>query len=243
MEFPFLKPNIGKPADAAAETDLFDCAEPLFVEQIRNLRARFEYRADVLNCKVVAVTSAVAGEGKTVAAANLARNIAAAGRKKVLLIDVDLRKCDLAKGMRITPVPGLSEYLAGSAGLKDVLQNSLAPGFHVIPGGMRISSPGDLIAGGRFRGLLKDVRNHVDVIILDTPPIIPVSDTLTLRDVVEGFVLVYRMGATPHLMFRQAMEEIGEKKLVGVVLNGVEPQTEKYYQRYYGKYYQHQKGE
>ncbi|HEY6097663.1 MAG TPA: CpsD/CapB family tyrosine-protein kinase [Candidatus Deferrimicrobium sp.] len=212
-------------------------SDPMFVEQFKSLSSRFEYRIDMLQCKVVAITSAVAGEGKTVSAVNLATNLAASGRKKVLLVDVDLRKCDLAKEVGVSPVPGLSEYLAGPISLKEILQKSPVKGLVVIPGGMRIAAPWELLSGERFRTFHKAVREHFDVVLLDTPPVIPVSDTHALRDLVDGFVLVYRLGHTPHPMFKQAMDDIGEKKLLGVVLNGVERQTERYYQRYYGKYY------
>ena len=235
MNIPFLK----RREDPSGEppTSLFQSEDAMFVEQFKSLSSRFEYRIDVLKCKVVAVTSAIAGEGKTVSAVNLATNLASSGRKKVLLVDVDLRKCDLAKGVGVTPVPGLSEYLADSASLKEILRKSPVKGLVVIPGGMRIAAPWDLLSGERFRTFHKAIREHFDLVLLDTPPVIPVSDTLAMRDLVDGFVLVYRLGHTPHPMFKQAMDEIGEKKLLGVVLNAVEPQSEKYYQRYYGKYY------
>jgi capsular exopolysaccharide synthesis family protein len=223
-----------KPADRESD---FHRSDPMFVEQVKSLSSRFEYRIETLKCKVVAVTSTVAGEGKTVTAVNLATDLASSGRKKVLLVDVDLRKCDLAKGLGVPPVPGLSEYLAGSASLKEILQKSPVKGLVVIPGGMRIAVPWDLLSGERFRDFHKAVRDHFDVVLMDTPPVIPVSDTHALRDLVDGFVLVYRLGHTPHPLLKQAMDDIGEKKLLGVVLNGVEPQSERYYQRYYGGYY------
>ncbi len=209
----------------------------LFQEQFKALRAKFEYRIGMLNCKVVAVTSAIAGEGKTMSTVNLARNIASSGRKKVLLVDMDLRKSDMAKKMDISPHPGLSEYLAGSAVPGDIMRQASVPGLYVIPGGMRMSSPGDLIAGQKFRSFLEELRGNFDVILLDTPPLIPVSDALTLKAAVDSYIFVYRTGFTPHQLFRQAVEEIGEKNILGVILNGVEPKTPRYYQRYYGKYY------
>lgn len=212
-------------------------SDPMFVEQFKSLSSRFEYRIDTLQCKVVAVTSAVAGEGKTVSAVNLATNLASSGRKKVLLVDVDLRKCDLAKRVGIAPVPGLTEHLAGSVAIKEIVRNSVTRGLWIVPGGMRISAPWELLSGERFRDFLKEARDRFDLVLLDTPPVIPVSDTLALRDLVDGFILVYRLGFTPHPMFKKAMEDTGEKKLLGVVLNAVEPQSEQYYQRYYGKYY------
>ncbi|MCP2499957.1 MAG: hypothetical protein NCA08_00050 [Deltaproteobacteria bacterium] len=103
---------------------------------------------------------------------------------------------------------------------------------------MRIPPPGIFSRGEGFpRTFHTAVREHFDIVLLDTPPVIPVSDTHALRDLVDGFVLVYRLGHTPHPLFKQAMDDIGEKKVLGVVLNGVEPQSERYYQRYYGSYY------
>lgn len=235
MEFPFLRRS--EKQSPKKSTVFIGSEDQAFTEQFKALRAKFEYRAGILNYKLVAITSAIAGEGKTTTAVNLAMNIASAGRKKVLLIDVDLRKSGRIKGIQKSSLPGLSEYLTGSVGLKDVVRNTFAPGFYLIPGGMRISSPGDLLAGERFRNFLKEIRNQFDVILLDTPPVVPVSDTLAFRDLVDGFIFIYRAGFTPHTLFRQAVDEIGEKNILGVVLNGVEPQTHRYYQRYYGKYY------
>jgi Mrp family chromosome partitioning ATPase len=89
---------LGKPADRVSR-DLR--SDPMFVEQFKTLSSRFAYRIDALQYKVIAVTSAIAGEGKTVTAVTLATDLASSGRKKVLLVDVDLRKCDLAKRLHV----------------------------------------------------------------------------------------------------------------------------------------------
>jgi len=212
--------------------------DPFFDEQFKALKAKFEYKVDMLKYKIVGITSAIAGEGKTLACANLAMNLASSGRKKVLLVDVDLRKADLARGLDIPPQPGLSEYLTGTVGLKDIIRNSFLPGMYVIAAGTKNAAPADLIAGEKFRSLISDIRDHFDIVILDTPPILPVADTIGLKDKVDGFIFIYRTAFTPHNMLKQAIEEIGEKNIIGVVLNGVEPHNEKYYKRYYGKYYQ-----
>lgn len=217
--------------------------DPVYLEQFKALRAKFEYKVEMLNFRVVAVTSAVAGEGKTVSCANLAANLASAGRKKVLLIDVDLRKADLARVVDVAPVPGLTEFLVGAAGLKDIVRNSVVKGLFVIPAGSRVPAPADLLAGDKFRSFLKESRESFDVVLLDTPPIIPVADTLALRDQADAFVFLYRAGFTPLDLFRQAVDEIGEKHILGVVLNGVEPQQDRYYQKYYGKYYRKKDGQ
>lgn len=213
--------------------------DPLYIEQVKALRAKFEYSIDKLKIKVVAVTSSIAGEGKTTSCAQLAINLVMAGRKKVLLIDADMRKSDLAKGLSLTTVPGLSEYLTGKAALKDIVRNTFLPGLFAIPAGTRINDSSDLLAGDKFRAVLNEFRGPFDVVLLDTPPVLPVADTLSLRDQVDGFLFLYRAEFTPHPMMRQAIDEVGEEKIFGVVMNGVAAQNQKYYQKYYGKYYHH----
>ena len=237
MKIPFLDFYRDHLAGTTDRYTLFQSKDQIFTEQYKNFSARFEYAVDSRGCKVIAISSAVAGEGKTVSTVNLASNLASTGRKKVLLIDLDLRKSDLAKGLRFPSTPGMVELLEGTAGLNEVLRFVIAQGLHVIPSGKRVSNPWGLLSGEKFRIFLNEVRDQYDVILLDTAPMLPVSDTLVLRDLVDGVVLVHRLGYTPHNLLRQALEDIGEKKLLGVLLNGVESQPERYYRKYYGKYY------
>jgi len=237
MKIPFLDLYRDHLAGTTDRYTLFQSKDQIFTEQYKNFSARFEYAVDTRGCKVIAISSAVAGEGKTVSTVNLASNLASSGRKKVLLVDLDLRKSDLAKGLRFPSTPGVVELIEGTAGLNEVLRFVIAQGLHVIPSGKRVSNPWGLLSGEKFRIFLNEVRDQYDVILLDTAPMLPVSDTLVLRDLVDGIVLVHRLGYTPHNLLRQALEDIGEKKLLGVLLNGVESQPERYYRKYYGKYY------
>ena len=243
MKIPLLDFYRDRQAKATDRHTLLQSKDQIFTEQFKNFCARFEYAVDVRGCKIVAISSAIAGEGKTVSTVNLASNLASTGRKKVLLIDLDLRKSDLAKGLRFPSIPGMVELLGGTASLNEVLRLVNAHGLNVIPSGKLISNPWGLLAGEKFRIFLQEIRDRYDVILLDTAPMLPVSDTLVLRDLVDGIVLVHRLGYTPHNLFRQALEDIGEKKLLGVLLNGVKPQSERYYQRYYGKYYNKRDGQ
>lgn len=208
----------------------------IFFEQFKALRAKFEYQIDLQKFKVVAVTSSIAEEGKTCTSVNLAANLASIGRKKVLLIDADLRKSDLAHYLNIATKPGLTELLYGSISLEKVIHKPME-GLYFIAGGERTNGASDLLAGDKFRSFLNQMRDKFDVILLDTPPIIPVADTMSLRDQIDGFIFIFRMGFTPYVMLRQVIEEIDKEKIMGVVLNYVEPQRQKYYKRYYGKYY------
>ena len=210
---------------------------PVFHEQFKALRSKIDDHFEKDGCKTMAITSALAEEGKTVTCVNLAMNIAYTGRKKVLIVDTDMRKSGLAREMNLDPVPGLSEYLSGTAKIPEIFRNSQVPGLYVIPGGAEPTSPADLLAGEQFRTFLRSARENFDVILLDTPPVLLVSDTLSLREQVDWFLLVYRAGSTPYPMFKQVVSEIGEQKVLGVVINRVKPMTDKYYKKYYSRYY------
>lgn len=212
--------------------------DPYYYEMVKGLRAKVEYKMDTLNLRVVAVSSAVAAEGKTSTAIQLAVNMASTGRKKVLLLDMDLRKPSIYTEMRIASGPGLSEFLSGHVPKEMILRNSVVPGLSVIVGGKSISSPADMLAGEKFRSFLRELREQFDLVILDTPPILPVPDAVTISEQVDAFILLFRFGHTPHHLFRQAIEDLGERKIVGVVLNCEEKKSDKYYHKYYGKYYQ-----
>jgi len=216
----------------------FRTIDPFYYELVKGLRAKVEYKMDTLNLRVLAVSSAVAGEGKTLMAIQLAANMASTGRKKVLLIDMDLRKSNIAKELGLAQNPGLSEFLMEAVPKEKLLRSSAVPGLSVIVGGKTISSPADMLAGEKFRSLLREFREQFDVVILDTPPILPVPDAVTISEQVDSFILLFRFSHTPHQLFRQAIEELGERKIMGVVLNGEEKKRDKYYQKYYGKYYQ-----
>jgi len=206
-------------------------------EMFKALRAKIEYKTDMVDLRLLAITSAVAGEGKTLTAINLAANMASTGRKKVLLADMDLRKGSVAGMLGIAKTPGMSEYLFGKASRPEILRSTTVPGLFIITAGKTVTSPADILAGDRFRTFLRDIRGEFDLIVLDTPPILPVPDALTISEQVDSFIMIFRLGHTPHQLFRQALEEVGAQKVMGVVLNGAEKKSDRYYSRYYGKYY------
>lgn len=210
-----------------------------YLECFKVFRAKFESRAG-MRLKVVAITSAIAGEGKTSTGAHLAENLASGGRRKVLLVDADFRKADLSRGMGIPTEPGFSDFLNGTVGMNDIIRPSSKKGLHLIPTGSEVENPANLFAGEKFQTFLKKVREDFDFVILDTPPVLPVADTITMRESVDGFIFVLRAGFTPVEMFQSAIAELGADKVIGAVLNGVELMKEKHYQKYYGSYYYRQ---
>jgi capsular exopolysaccharide synthesis family protein len=133
--------------------------------------------------------------------------------------------------------PGLTEYLGGGATLKQILHPTQVPNLSMIASGDEVNSPADLLAGDKFKSFLKEIVSSYDMILLDTPPVLPVADTPTIRDLTDGFIFVYRAGFTPFTMLRQALEDLGENNILGVVINGVEVASDSYYRKYYGAYY------
>jgi capsular exopolysaccharide synthesis family protein len=224
------------PSDRKAVFDPRD-TDPFYTEMMRGFRAKVEHRIDATGLRILGLTSAVAGEGKTKTAIHLAVNMASTGRKKVLLMDLDLRKSDIARELRIGAGPGLSEYLTGVVSREEIIQVTSIRGLFLIPAGKPVHSPVDMLAGEKFRSLLQELRGHFDLLILDTPPILPVPDALTISEQLDAFILVFRLSHTPYKLLRQAVEELGTGKIMGVVLNGDEKKSDKYYSRYYGNYY------
>lgn len=211
--------------------------DPLYNELFKGLRAKIEYKIDMVELRVLAVTSAVSGEGKTLTAINLAVNMACTGRKRVLLMDMDLRKGSIGCMLGIEAGPGLCEYLQGAAPMEEIIRKTPNPGLFIITSGKTMASPADTLAGEKFRSFLRELRTHFDLVVIDTPPVLPVPDALTISEQVDAFILLFRLRHTPHHLFRQAMDELGERKIMGVVLNGEDKKSDKYYSKYYGKYY------
>lgn len=211
--------------------------DPLFQEHVKTLRAKFENRINLYQAKIIAVTSSIAGEGKTFSCIKLAESLVASGAKKVLLVDADMRKGDLTQGLELEKAPGLSDYLLGAASLGQVVRTSDKIGSFVISSGTEVASPSDLFFKDRLPQLIGEMRKAFDVVLIDTPPVVPISDMITLREKVDGVIVLYRAGVTPIGMLRQTVEEIGLNKIFGVVINGVDQKSKRYYDRYYGNYY------
>jgi Mrp family chromosome partitioning ATPase len=215
----------------------------LDVEAFRILRRNIELIDPAGPPKVVLVTSAVAEEGKTTVAASLAAAIASAGRL-TLLIEADLRRPALASRLRVDPAPGLTDYLAGTATPQDVLrtiefsepqfQNGSAPSSNghssshlhrlvYVPSGSRTSRSAELIGSAAFRELIEEVSQRYDAVVLDAPPLLPVSDTLEMLPYADAVVLCVRESQTTRdqaAAAKTALERF-PKVHAGIVVTGL----------------------
>lgn len=196
----------------------------LAAEQYRVLYHRIERARAARSVKVVAITSAVAGEGKSLTAANLALVAAAADPgRRVLLVDADLRRPRLHLLLGVEGRPGLGDFLAGDAVLTEVVRRP-AGGSHlmVLPAGAPREDAGQLIGGVTMRRFLEQGRSHFDEIYLDVPPVLPVADGALLAGLSDASLLVIRAGATSRSWVMQALESLQGTRLLGCVLNGID---------------------
>jgi capsular exopolysaccharide synthesis family protein len=183
--------------------------------------------------KTVVFTSAIAGEGKTVTVTNTA--IAFAGMvDRILLIDADLRRPRCHELLNREANPGLTEVLTGLCELKDAIQPTAVKGLFLLSAGVNPPNPSELLGSRKMREILATVESAYDHVLIDSAPILPVSDTVVLSTMVDGVVLV--AGAeTAKKLVRDACYRIFyvSAKVLGVVLNNVNPEQQRYYAPYY----------
>ena len=212
------------------------------VEQFRSLRSRmFEFR-DLNRLKSLMVSSGLPQEGKSFIAVNLAISFARHKASRVLLIDGDMRRSTLHKLLGADGKVGLSDYLAGNAGLLDIMQQIEPPADNsparlglasltFIPGGSESDKAADLSGNPRFAQLMQTVAPHYDWIVVDSAPVNVVADGVNLARACDGVLLVARGGATKYETAQRALIELKASTILGFVLNAVEklPQTGGYY--------------
>jgi len=191
---------------------------------MRVLRSNVLVAVEGAEHPVVVVTSARRGEGKTATCAGLARSLASAGRR-VVLLDLDLRQPALHHRLGISNEVGAVDVLASSRPLGEALR-FVAPvaggrGFYVLPAGQAVSNPTELLATPTAAGLLESVAARADVVIVDTPPVLLVADTLVVARRATGALLVVEAGRTPETEVRSACEalERNEVRVLGIALN------------------------
>ncbi len=214
-----------------------------FHEAVRTVRTNLVFSSADDGCRVVVVTSTTPGEGKTVTAANLAISLAQLGRR-VLLIDADLRRSNLHKLFDINRDPGLANLLVGTATVGQVVQKSKVPGLQVMPAGYHAPNPSELLGSTRFNDLLKDLREHFDWILIDSPPVLVVSDAAILGHVASGVLFVVAVECALRRSILTALDQIraAQGHVLGAVLNRVDLARHpyfynQYYRREYGSYY------
>ena len=191
------------------------------VEQYRKLAANLLFAKSRQNARVIMVASAVAGEGKTLTASNLALTLAGSYRFKVLLIDADLRRPSI-HGVFGLPNPcGLIDDLRGAAERAST-RVAVTDNLTVVTAGRPDSDPMSALTSDRMRCLITEAAAEFDWVLIDTPPIALLPDAHLLAEMTDAALLVVRAGHTPFSLISRAVEVLGASRIAGVILNRVE---------------------
>ena len=212
----------------------------LAIEQYRRLGATLHQAQIEKSIRVVMLTSAVAGEGKTLTAANLALTLSESYGRNTLLIDADLRRPTLHTLFDVPNVTGLSDGLREDATQRLSVQR-VSPRLSLLTAGRPDGDPTSLLTSEMMRKVVEEAAVTFDWVVIDTPPVGLITDAKLLAGMVDTVLFVIQAASTPYEVARRAIEALGKNRVMGVVLNRVETEhplgRDKYYRYdyYYGQ--------
>lgn len=210
-------------------------------EAYRTLRTNIQFTNPDNPLRTILVTSPIAAEGKTTTCANLAIALAQTGAR-TLVIDTDLRKSMLHKLFHFERSPGVSDLLTGGKNIEMGIRGSIIPNLFVMPSGPVPPNPSELLGSTKMKRLIEEIKSHFDIILCDSPPVIPVTDACVLAKDVDGVLLVIKANSTPRqaLLRTQTLLKNVNSKIIGLVVNdfSLEGGYSSYYYHYYHHYYE-----
>ena len=205
----------------------------LSAEAYRSLRTSIKFSSVDKPIKTIVVTSALIGEGKSTVAANLAYTLNQDGAK-VLVIDCDLRKPSIHENFLLSNEKGLTDILVGKSDLKSVTKK-IEDSLFLITAGTIPTNPAEILGSKEMEDLIKELSINFDYIILDTSPILPVSDTLLLASKVDATLIVVKARKTKEKMVKESYSKLVEARanVIGTILNESDKSLDN---KYYGNY-------
>jgi capsular exopolysaccharide synthesis family protein len=228
--------------EAQRDRDLFVFNNPTSraAECCRSIRTNILFSSADRRMKTVTISSPRPREGKTTSTIYLGTTIAQSGQR-VLLIDTDLRRPRLHKSLGISKERGLTNLILGDAAIEDVVKTSDIPNLFVLPCGPQPPNPAELLLTKRFHDVLRALEERYDFILLDSPPLLAVTDAVVLSRLSDGVLLIAQAGKTATEDVRQAARQLRdvEAPVLGVILNDMDLSDRRY--GYY--YYQYAYGE
>jgi len=209
-----------------------------YAEAFRSLRSSLIFMPNQLDLKSILITSAIPNEGKSTIASNLAITMATAGAR-VLLVDADLRRGDLAQLFDVDGHIGLSNILRGEVNWKETVQTTKYPTLSLIACGPVTNQSGELLLKPHLPGLMEEFRKAYDLIIFNTAPILAADDTSTLAPNFDGTLMVVRAQFTSARLSVTALNSLYQRQvnILGLILNCVDTEMPEYYYYRYPKYY------
>ncbi len=207
------------------------------VEGYKIARTNLVFSLSAAENNIAVVTSWSKGEGKSTATSNLAISFSKMG-KKVLLIDCDLRRPNVHNLLKLDNTAGLSEVVGKFKTFKEAVHSDVLPCLDVLTSGSIPPNPSELLASSSFDALINTIRNEYEYIIIDSPPLGVVTDTLLLKDYIGGYVVVVREKVTTHGDIEKTIQSIklADSKILGFLKVGCTVHEKKHYKGYYGYY-------
>ncbi|HYN10659.1 MAG TPA: polysaccharide biosynthesis tyrosine autokinase [Vicinamibacterales bacterium] len=246
LDLPFLGmiPAVSVKEAAGEAPMLQDSVPPAFAEAIRALRTAILFSSADEGSRSLVITSTGPHEGKTLVSSSLAITLAQAGQK-TLVIDADMRRPRMHEALGRPQEPGLSNVLVGDAKLSDASRATSVPNLTLLAAGHIPPNPAELLGSKKYVELLAQLGRMYDWVVIDAPPVMPVTDAALVAHTAGGVLFVVGSEMTPRQNAAAAIEQLkgANAKFVGVVLNRVNIQRHSYYyspyyRKEYGKYYQ-----
>lgn len=212
----------------------------VFSESFRSIRTNVLFSSTDEGGRFIVITSSVPGEGKTVVSSNLSVALAQAGHR-VLLIDGDMRKPRVHDVFKRAVSPGLSNLLVGNAIASEAIHESTVPGLWLMPAGTMPPNPAELLGSKRFKDFTAFLVQHFDWVIVDSPPVMAVTDASIVANLAQGLLFVVGAEMTSRRVAQRAVEQLtlSQAKFLGAVLNRVDLEHNSYY---YSRYYRPEYG-
>lgn len=222
----------GKTPEKMMITDATSC----FSEDFKTIRTAVQLSAHDAPPRRILISSTAPQDGKTTAAVNLSVALSQMD-KRVLLLDADLRRPSIHGVFGLKNAKGLSTFLAGASD-KDIIQNGPVENFFIIPSGPIPPNPSELLGSDRFKALLADLNEKFDFLVIDSPPLLSVTDALVISKQVAGTILVVRSGKTTQEAAYKVMKALNEieSKILGVIINAADLKMNGYYYNAYSYY-------
>jgi capsular exopolysaccharide synthesis family protein len=237
-------PRIGEKDFKSKDTAVLEKPRSAVAEAFRSIRTGILFSRRDEEIKTFLISSAGPGEGKTTVAVNLAVTMAQAGRGRVLLIDADLRKARVHKALGVENRSGLTNCLVGSAKLSEAVRETRVENLYVLSAGPTPPNPAELLGGHRMAEIIEEASREFGKVVIDTPPLVAVTDTCLLSPLVDGIFLVISMGKTSWRLIergKQALAAVGVET-TGAIVNDIRSSHRGYGYGYgygYGRYYRY----
>jgi capsular exopolysaccharide synthesis family protein len=202
---------------------------------MRFLRLRLNQVWNPEKLKKLLITSPLPHDGKSTIALNLAVALAEEGKRTVLLIEGDLHRATVSKELGLAGQAGVAEHLEDGVDALSLVLRISPLGFYFLPAGAAKGNPSELLQNGALTPMLESLSRHFDWILIDSPPVAPLTDTLSWKEQADATLLVARAGRTPIQSVEESLNLLGRKHVLAILLNAVEG-VDRLYAKYYKAY-------